>query len=337
MSMPDERVYITDCEGPISKNDNAFELASKIVPDGDNLFGVLSRYDDVLADVVKKRNYNPGYTLKLIGPFLKAFGATEESMREYSSKNIKLVPGAQQTLNAIRSFMPTYIVSTSYEQYIESLCKEVDFPSENTYSTKFRLDRFEIRDSERSELEKMAREIASMDVMDIPPSNKLSDFSEKDKNNVNRLDEMIWKEIQKMRVGRILKEVKPVGGYEKSLAVLDISRKLGIPLSEVMYVGDSITDIDAFGSVRKSGGLTVSFNGNNYAVREAEIGVTSPTTDIMEVIALDFSSHGKDGVLKSVERHPRVEVIDDNNREEFSKHSSRFRKTVRGEAIGKLG
>jgi energy-converting hydrogenase A subunit R len=148
---------------------------------------------------------------------------------------------------------------------------------------------------------------------------------------------MIWEEIQKMRIGRILKEVKPVGGYEKSLAVLDIARKLGVPLSEVMYVGDSITDIDAFRSVRKSGGLTVSFNGNNYAVREAEVGVTSPSTDIMDVIALDFSSHGKKGVMESVKRQPRAEIIDDENREDFSKHSSRFRKTVRGEAIGKLG
>ena len=49
-----KRVFVSDCEGPISKNDNAFELTSHFVPDGDKLFTVMSRYDDVLAEVIRK-------------------------------------------------------------------------------------------------------------------------------------------------------------------------------------------------------------------------------------------------------------------------------------------
>jgi energy-converting hydrogenase A subunit R len=49
-----KRVFISDCEGPISKNDNAFEAAARFVPNGDKLFTLISKYDDVLADVVKK-------------------------------------------------------------------------------------------------------------------------------------------------------------------------------------------------------------------------------------------------------------------------------------------
>ncbi len=30
-------LYLTDCEGPISKNDNAFELAEHFVPEGGKL------------------------------------------------------------------------------------------------------------------------------------------------------------------------------------------------------------------------------------------------------------------------------------------------------------
>ncbi|MGB4612149.1 MAG: energy-converting hydrogenase A, subunit R, partial [Methanothermobacter thermautotrophicus] len=29
------RVFVTDCEGPISLNDNAFEAAAHFIPDGD--------------------------------------------------------------------------------------------------------------------------------------------------------------------------------------------------------------------------------------------------------------------------------------------------------------
>ncbi len=60
------RIFVTDCEGPISKNDNAFEVASRFIPEGGEFFGKVSRYDDVLADVVKRPGYKAGDTLKLI-------------------------------------------------------------------------------------------------------------------------------------------------------------------------------------------------------------------------------------------------------------------------------
>ncbi|MEM3004719.1 MAG: hypothetical protein QXK96_05430, partial [Candidatus Bathyarchaeia archaeon] len=66
------RVFVSDCEGPISKNDNAFELTEKLIPEGARLFRLISRYDDVQADIVHRRGYRPGDTLKLILPFFKA-------------------------------------------------------------------------------------------------------------------------------------------------------------------------------------------------------------------------------------------------------------------------
>lgn len=48
------RVFVSDCEGPISKNDNAFELAANFIPNGDIIFANISKYDDVLADVLHK-------------------------------------------------------------------------------------------------------------------------------------------------------------------------------------------------------------------------------------------------------------------------------------------
>ena len=37
-----------DLEGPLSPQDNAYELM-KLIPDGDKVFEVISRYDDLLA------------------------------------------------------------------------------------------------------------------------------------------------------------------------------------------------------------------------------------------------------------------------------------------------
>lgn len=81
-----DRIFISDCEGPISKNDNAYELTAHFVPKGKKLFSIISKYDDILVDVVKKEGYNAGDTLKLILPFLKAYDVSDEKMREFSAK-----------------------------------------------------------------------------------------------------------------------------------------------------------------------------------------------------------------------------------------------------------
>ena len=52
-----EKSFITDCEGPLTLNDNAFELCEHFIDDGDKLFKILSLYDDYLVDIVKKEGY----------------------------------------------------------------------------------------------------------------------------------------------------------------------------------------------------------------------------------------------------------------------------------------
>ena len=121
-------LYLTDCEGPISKNDNAFELAQHLMPDGGKFFAKVSRYDDFVADIEKKPGYKAGNTLQLIVPFLKAYGVTDEAIREFSSEVLLLVPRADEMLRAVSASMPAYIISTSYRPYIDALCAAVGFP-----------------------------------------------------------------------------------------------------------------------------------------------------------------------------------------------------------------
>jgi energy-converting hydrogenase A subunit R len=359
-----QRIFISDCEGPISKNDNAFELTSHFVPNGDRFFALISKYDDVLADVVKRLGYKAGDTLKLILPYLKVYGATNEKIKEYSSRNILLVPGAGDTLRFVKGIMPSFIVSTSYEQYISSLCNLVGFPYGNVYCTKLDIDKYEIDEKEVATLKKIREEISAMEMIEIPENAKsVRDLSQRDQETIRRLDEIFWEEIPRMESGKMLKEINPVGGYEKAKAVQDIVGKLDSRLDNVMYVGDSITDVPPFQLVREKGGLTISFNGNEYAIREAEIAVLSGNTIVTSVLADTFSRFGKDHIMRLVEEWspsglkkycvtpmlrermfelypetlPQVEIITDGNRERLKKESRAFRKTVRGEAIGKLG
>lgn len=364
MNIASQRIFISDCEGPISKNDNAFELATHFIPQGDSFFALISRYDDILADIVKKPGYKAGDTLKLILPFLKAYGATNQGITEYSSKNVLLVPGAKRMLQFVKAVMPSFVVSTSYEQYLRALCSLINFPYENVYCTRLDLDKYKLEERERERLKQLRTEMSALPMIEIPKSAKsLKDFPMQYQEAVKKLDEIFWKEISKMEIGKIFGEVNPVGGYEKVEAVQSITTRLGNRLSNVMYVGDSITDVSAFQLVRKEGGITISFNGNEYAVREAEIAVLSENAVVTAVLADTFNKFGKNGVFKLVnewnnqalqrygvdpslkeqalklypEQLPQVEIVTPDNKERLMKESSAFRKTVRGEAIGKLG
>jgi energy-converting hydrogenase A subunit R len=358
------RVFVSDCEGPISKNDNAFEISSRFVPDGEKLFTVVSRYDDVLAEVLKKPGYKAGDTLKLILPFLKAYGVTDQVMRDFAADNLICISGIKDTLRHVRGLAQAFIVSASYEHYLRALCRILDFPFENTYCTRLSLDKYRLPEKEKGELIRIAEEIARMPVFDVTPDTKsVRDLSREGAKTVRQLDEVFWKTIAKMKIGKIYSEVNPVGGGEKAEAVKSIVRKLDVGLADVMYVGDSITDLEAFELVKGNDGLTVSFNGNQYAVENAEVAILSEHSIVTAIVADVFLRFGKSDALELVEnwsrralerssvgrsllsrlfnvfpsRLPKVKMITDQNRESLGRESSRFRNRVRGEAIGRLG
>jgi energy-converting hydrogenase A subunit R len=138
---------------------------------------------------------------------------------------------------------------------------------------------------------------------------------------------------------------------------------LDAKIADTMYIGDSITDVEAFKLVRQFGGLAVSFNGNSYAVRNADVAVMADGNLVTAVLADRFTRLGKEQALKvlaywvksAVQESgvsitllkqlyalypgalPRVEIVTLRNVDALVKESSEFRKNVRGMAIGRLG
>ena len=356
--------FNTDCEGPISKNDNAMELSEFYIPGGQRFFAMVSKYDDYLADVEKRAGYKAGDTLKLILPFLKAFGATNEGMGQFSREHLLLVPEAKEALQEISSRTESFIISTSYKPYIDALCKVTGFPKDRTYSTQVNLDRYPLKKEERKRLIHLSKEIQEMEMMDWPEeARSLEDLSDRDRETIRRLDNIFWREIQQMAIGKMLSDVNPIGGREKAEAVLLSLKRTGNRLEEVMYVGDSITDLEAFHLVRNGGGVALSFNGNRYALRLAEVVCMSPHALILAVFVDAFRRGGKKGLMEIVDRwgsasltslgigprlsrrfeslqcgeEPRVYRVTDGNRATLIQESEAFRKKVRGVQIGTLG
>ena len=165
-----EKSFITDCEGPLTLNDNAFELCAHFIENGDELFKILSWYDDYLVDIVKKEGYKAGNTLKLILPFFVLENLKNNDLIDFSKNNIYAVPDSKFLLKYLKEAMNTYIVSTSYGQYIEALSNYMEFPFENTFYTDVDVDALYLNEEELSKISEYKNQI-----LDNPKNYELFD------------------------------------------------------------------------------------------------------------------------------------------------------------------
>ena len=100
-----DRFYVTDCEGPLSVNDNAYEIADFFIPQGGEFFSILSNYDDILVEK-NTPNYLAGSTLKMILPFFKAVGLSEKDLIEFSEDHIYMIDGAKYKIGRAHVWTP---------------------------------------------------------------------------------------------------------------------------------------------------------------------------------------------------------------------------------------
>jgi len=327
---------IFDLEGPLSPMDHAYEVMKEHVPDGDRLFEVISRYDDVVYFEERREGYEPGTTLALIVPFLLAHGVTEEDLRKVSER-ADLTPGALETVRELTC--PKFIASTSYEQHALTVASRLGIPEENVYCTRLPLDSApELTDEERELVREIEREL-----LDLHPPDEVDD-----RELVETVDELLGR-LEGTKVGEFCSQIKVVGGTRKAEAVEDVCESLGLETSEVACIGDSITDVEMLRAVREGGGLAVAFNGNEYCVPEADVAVAAPSLIAVLPILETFFEHGKEEALEVAfelegrEVNPGVEaevlVVKEATKdelEEFVERSKEMRERVRGEA-GKLG
>jgi len=345
------RVFVTDCEGPLTKNDNAQEIAERFIPGGAAFFERLSKYDDVLADLVRRPGYNAGDTLRLLPPFLKAFEVTDLDVELFSAESVLLVPHAVQALTRIRALLPAFIVSTSYTPYIKALCDLSGFPLEHVRCTELELDDWDMRETEKAWLRGRVREIMAADVIEIPEgATSVEELSLADQSSVAALDELFWREMDGRVSGEMLVAVRPVGGGMKLAALQGIMQLEGAAGEDVMYVGDSITDAPPLEAVRAWGGVALSFNGNAYALAAAEFAAASPDAEVTAELAEAFAAAGRVGVVEEVRAWPRpkkgvvpvgkerayVGLLEEELRT-LAEASAALRRSVRGERVARLG
>ncbi|RZN63360.1 HAD family hydrolase [Methanonatronarchaeum sp. AMET6-2] len=334
------KIVCFDLEGPLSPQDNAFEVMG-LLDNGKNVFEKISRFDDIIS-LEGREGYEPGDTLSLIAPFLVAGGLNEENVREISDK-AKIVDGSKELVEELREDgWSVYIISTSYKYHAYTIGEKLGVPPEDIWCTD--IDFKELEQKFSSGLKKQINNFM-IHILEIEDEELL----------VEELENFFFDELPKTDYGNPLERVRVVGGAKKLEAVKKISNKHKVPISEIAVVGDSITDYKMLGEVSNSDGKSIVFNGNEYAVPHARYAVGA---DNIRYISPILNSEDPDNVVKQWEENqseikkdhdaapasfsrilkqvdgaiPDIRLVREEEIQDIVKSHVKFRKAVRGDA-----
>lgn len=338
-----------DLEGPISPQDNAYEVLG-LARDGGRVFEVISKYDDILT-LEGRENYEPGDTLKLIVPFLLHNQISECDIVDVS-KDAGLVPGVKEVISKLMSDgEEVYIISTSYEQHAHNIARQVGVEGKRVACTKMPLDDYHLQfPDEDMEVVAGAQEKILNELYPGDDEQKVK----------TELDRFFFGTLQKGRLGEIFNEVTVCGGARKVDAMMKFAGDSD--LRDAIAVGDSITDFKMLETIKEKGGLAVAFNGNEYSIPYADIAVATLDQRFLLPIIQAFKEGGGEGAIDAAGRlggaapeeilkemppevaetipkdikPPQYHIISSSDVDEIIKIHKEYRTLMRG-AAGKLG
>lgn len=272
-----------DLEGPLSPQDNAYEVMH-LIKDGPSLFEILSKYDDYLA-LQNTPDYEPGDTLKLIVPFLLVNGITEVDIVKVS-KRAKLVSGAKELIKWLQEDMwNVHVISTSYEQHAYNIASQLGIERNKGHCTCFPLDLFyDLLDETETELiSEIQNEILSFCSCDGCDNFGIEKLA-------TQLNQFFFEKIPNTRINEIFKRVSVVGGKRKVDALMSVIGSAHA--KQTAAIGDSITDYKMLQRIGSAGGLSVAFNGNMYSLPHANIGIACVDIRPLYLILTKFRAGG---------------------------------------------
>ncbi|TFG02077.1 MAG: hypothetical protein EU542_05745 [Promethearchaeota archaeon] len=278
--MRKQNVCCWDLEGPITVVDFAAEIGRLLSKkpklklqnyDMGEFFFMISNYDDYLIDVpgVKEKlgipEYQPGDTLRIMAPlYVSCF--SDKELIKLAKNNLGLLPGSRELMKVLHEEWDVYVISTSYTQFAHNVTAALNIPKDRVYCTDLKIKELKkgVSNIENS-VHSLVREIFQ----------KYLDNEKQLEAVIEDLNSFFWRGEESDYI-KVMNEVQVRGGKRKELAVEDISKRTGVDIGDMIALGDSITDINMLERLNQEDGVAVSFNGNKFSAKNANVAVTSP-------------------------------------------------------------
>jgi len=309
------RFFFTDWEGPWVLTDFAYEL-SFLLFNNSRFFENLSWYDDYKSYVEKEKGYESGYTLRLLIPFLLASNISNDKVYELSLHLTRFVKDARNSMEILlRRWVPV-VISTTYYQFLETSAGILGLNKKHLYGTKFDFDR-------DIDLNLRERLFGAVDIISSLEGAEL----------VSYLDSL----FSDKKILEITSEVEIIGAGEKARILEEYCENYNIP--RPIVIGDSVSDYKMFEKARRIGGIAIAFNGNEYALKHADVAIVSDSA-LAEAFVIERLMEGCEVQdLRNMnvrEFNCEIYIIEECDINEVIRKSKKMRVKLRG-AAGQLG
>ncbi len=274
-----------DMEGPLSVQDNAYEMM-ELFPDGGRIFDLVKRYDRLLS-LEGRDDYDPGDGLVRIVPFLIHHGVTADDMASLAER-AAIMDGAQELIAGLDGW-EVFCVTTSYEQYATRIMQRVGIDLNRLACTRFPIERcYElITDADRVLIQDVEQEILGLGPDD---DTKLRE----------RLDRFFVVDLPRTPFGQTVQAMRAMGGRKKAAALRNFARVRGQFPEQVVAVGDSVTDSRMLEAVDREGGLAIAFNATEDAIYYATAGVASSSLGDIQFLLDAWVDGGRDAAASAI-------------------------------------
>ncbi|MBO4357180.1 MAG: hypothetical protein J5813_03295 [Candidatus Methanomethylophilaceae archaeon] len=358
LGLPPDRYIVCTCRGFLTKNNDLRDLCGKFIENGEHVFDVIERYDRLTSYVLNREDSTSGSYYKWCVPFLKAYGATDHLIYKYSKEDLEMLGNAKRTMNYISNLLPTYLNTSTYEHGMLEVLDRIDSPLIQMSCTNLCIDQCMMGRAESRKLRDIAKEIGELKVPDkFYELNVPTELMDEDIQIIKKMDDIISNRIPDAGAMSLMESTDALTSHRKAYRMLDIRRLTAIDLDCTMYIGSSSTDFQPMDLIHEAGGLSVSYNGEDFAVRGATIAVLSEDTTVGAIFASMFTDKGPQAAIELAENWdrkylkntnfpdsnlmdtflrehpgqlPEVYVLNNNNVDEIAKRSDEYRKALLG-------
>jgi energy-converting hydrogenase A subunit R len=326
------KIYFTDGEGPVVFKDLARNISKKRLPV--NFFDIVSMW--VAHDTEKQTPvFEPGDTLALIVPHLIVHDVTDQDLHEEALRTTVATGIKEHFVNLKNEGWQIRIISSAYKHLWEVCAPAVGIDSQAIASTKVDFEQIK-----KQHVDSRIRRAILQAEESIEQHREATQLALKEFANGATLDE-VFDNPSMQTVDDILSElyfsrlpnydfpptdvVRVVGGIRKVDAIKSFASELNVDASQVVYIGDSITDDKANKFVKESEGLSIAVNADKYAIRNARVAVATADMrsikplldawvsggfDRVKIFAGEVQfMQGKERDFGSVERPAKVSIV----------------------------
>ena len=303
------KVIGLDMEGPCLFNDNAFEILVIVLmlfgftrEAAGTVYNNLSVIDDIWGDHHKvvhiDPTYSSGHTLKIVLAIVRALGVELEWLKEFSRGSLLLVPNIVLTIRGlVAQGFELFGISTSYDFFVWEFFKLAGLDSARAYCTIVDPDLYNGISATMRQRNRVLKALTRISQMSpVEYDHKTGVVAVAHKENYDYITRFVWQTLRNMKVGQLMKEVIPVGQYQKYEAFRKIELLTGESLSSMMYVGDSQTDVQIAEYLFRYG-LVVTFNGKGKVCERSNIMYIGQDARAIGELAEVFGEVGRDGAI----------------------------------------